>query len=97
MLCQKKKQLLKDTKQTIAQHKFKEKELSQILTDTINVKLRYEEIIKNLIENEKKGNVKTTTEIISETKAKTQLAQMKKEKTAMVPKQSMLTVWPVLK
>ena len=29
------------------------------LTDTLNVKLRYEQIIKNLFENEKTGNKKT--------------------------------------
>ena len=41
-------------KERLAQ-KTRDLKLRQILTDTINVKLRYEQIIKNLIENEKLG------------------------------------------
>ena len=60
----KKKELLKEAKKSISSYKAKEKETAQMLYDTINVKLRYEQIIKNLIENEKNGHEQTTIEII---------------------------------
>ena len=40
-----------------------------LLYDTITVKLRYEEIIKKIVENEKKGIKVPVEVVISETKA----------------------------
>ena len=45
---------LKQLKRTHDRHKVKFSDLQALFTDTLNVKLRYEEIIKNLMENEKK-------------------------------------------
>ena len=44
-------------------------ESRHLLQDTLNVKLRYEEIIKAILENETKGNLRSAHEIITSTQA----------------------------
>ena len=73
----------KNLKKTHDRQKSKYSDLQALFTDTLNVKLRYEEIIKNLMENEKKNrkNQKTVADIIMLTKPKTQVVAGKFSKS----------------
>ena len=62
-----KEQQLNEAKQQIKKLNKNDKQVSNLLQQTLNVKLRYEEIIKNVIENEKSGNSLTVKEIIHNT------------------------------
>ena len=62
-----KEQQLNDVKQHIKKLNKNDKQVSNLLQQTLNVKLRYEEIIKNVIENEKSGNALTVKDIIHNT------------------------------
>ena len=42
----------------LEQSQVKKKELIVAMTETLNVKLRYEQIIKNLLENDKRGELR---------------------------------------
>ena len=44
-----------------------------MLMDSLNVKLRYEKIIKNLLENEKHGKHSSIEEVTRESRAETQV------------------------
>ena len=48
-----------------------------MIEETINVKLRYEEIIKNIISNEEDGRQQSVLEVIEFTKAKTKVSVKK--------------------
>ena len=52
---------IKQLKKTIDHSKTKFRNLLLLFTDTLNVKLRYEQIIKTLMENEKKGHEQQKT------------------------------------
>ena len=52
---------IKQLKKTIDHSKTKFRNLLLLFTDTLNVKLRYEHIIKTLMENEKKGHEQQKT------------------------------------
>ena len=54
-------------KRALGDKKVREKELISHLTDTINVKKRYEKIISNIMDNEKKGSPMTITQVIKAT------------------------------
>ena len=43
-------------------------DLQSLFTDTLNVKLRYEKIIKSLLENDKKKDKQSTRQVIKNTK-----------------------------
>ena len=60
-----------------------------MLQDTLNVKLRYEEIIKAIMDNERRGNEHSVQEIIRKTES-SKVVQIDKAKQAMM-KQSTLT------
>ena len=52
---------IKQLKKTLDHSKTKCRDLLALFTDTLNVKLRYEQIIKNLMKNEKKGSKERKT------------------------------------
>ena len=62
---------LQDTKKTANKLVKSGQETRQLLQDTLNVKLRYEEIIKAIMENEKKASKARSSveEIIARTQA----------------------------
>ena len=64
---------IRNLKKMLDQSKKKFTDLVALFTNTLNVKLRYEQIIKNLMENEKKSSKdqKTVVNIIKSTKIKT--------------------------
>ena len=49
------------------------KELKAMMEETLNVKLRYEEIIKSLISNEQKGSNLSVVQVVAMTQAKTKV------------------------
>ena len=55
------------------------KELKAMMEETLNVKLRYEEIIKSLISNEEKGSNLSVVEVVAMTQAKTKVQIAKTE------------------
>lgn len=57
-----------------------------LLVETLNVKLRYEQIIQNLINNEKDGNKSSTIKVIASTKPTTQVTLAQLGKTNRVQK-----------
>ena len=69
----KKESELKQLKKTQDRLKTKFSDLQALFANTLNVKLRYEQIIKNLMENEKMSsqNKKSVAEVIKSTKPKT--------------------------
>ena len=69
----KKESELKHLKKTQDRLKTKFSNLQALFTNTLNVKLRYEQIIKNLMENDKMSseNRKSVDEVIKSTKPKT--------------------------
>ena len=71
MKLEKRDATLQDTKKTINKLVKSGQETRQLLQDTLNVKLRYEEIIKAIMENEKKAsNSRSSVEdIIARTQA----------------------------
>ena len=58
---------LQDSKKTMNKLIKGATESRQLLQDTLNVKLRYEEIIKAILENETKGNLRSAHAIIANT------------------------------
>lgn len=44
------------------------------MEEAVNVKLRYEQIIKNLIRNEKEGSKSTALEVVAMTQAQTRVS-----------------------
>ena len=50
-----------------------------MMEETLNVKLRYEEIIKSLISNEEKGSNLSVVEVVAMTQAKTKVQIAKTE------------------
>lgn len=71
MKLEKRDATLQDTKKTINKLVKSGQETRQLLQDTLNVKLRYEEIIKAILENEKKASKSRSSveDIISRTQA----------------------------
>ena len=63
-LLDQKSALLKEATKTIYAQKSRDLELRKHLTDALNVKLRYENIIKKLVENEIYGHPMTVKEVI---------------------------------
>ena len=66
-MLEKKVALLKEAKKIISTEKSRIRELSLLLTDTNNVRLHHEQIIRNLMKNEKRGYPKTVKKVIAET------------------------------
>ena len=60
------------------------------MEDALNVKLRYEQIIKNLLENEKKGNKSSTLEVVAVTQAKTRVDTMIQQSSLTVSVQQLM-------
>ena len=60
---------LKEAKKSLNALKFSNKELYLLLKDTLNAKLRYEQIILNLLEKERNGSKLSVREIVATTKA----------------------------
>ena len=71
MKLEKRDATLQDTKKTINKLVKSGQETRQLLQDTLNVKLRYEEIIKAILENEKKASKSRSSveDIIARTQA----------------------------
>ena len=78
---------IQESKKTVNKLVKSGQETRQLLQDTLNVKLRYEEIIKAIMENEKKGSKLriSVQEIIARTQA-TKVVQIDKAKQAMKSK-----------
>ena len=71
MKLEKRDSTLQDTKKTINKLVKSGQESRQLLQNTLNVKLRYEEIIKAIVENEKKAikSRSSVEDIIARTQA----------------------------
>ena len=82
MKLEKRDTALQESKKTISRMVKNGQETRQLLQDTLNVKLRYEEIIKAIMENERKGNTHSVQEIIKKTEA-SKVVQIDKAKQAM--------------
>lgn len=60
--------------------------MKQLLTDTLNVKLRYEAIITSIMENENKGYPLNVIDIIASTKASTYIEVSKRTYSPIIRK-----------
>ena len=78
-----------ESKKTINKLVKSAQESRQLLENTLNVKLRYEEIIKALMDNEKQKVTKSVQEIIKSTQAS---KQVQINKTKPVVKSSTVTI-----
>ena len=78
-------------KRALSDKKVKEKELISHLTDTINVKMRYQKIISNIRDNDKKGSPMTISQVIKKTPLATESCEIpitkgKNRHRSMTPK-----------
>ena len=90
---------IKQLKKAQERQKTKFNEIQTLFSDTLNVKLRYEQIIKNLMENDlkKSKNRQTVVEIIKSTKPTTMVVSskaLKSQSTAFTSQPSTGTAKP---